>query len=231
MTSQKEFVESCLIKYRYESIPPGEEWNDAHYPTPDCKGGVNTTPLWRSDHAAHNVIQSEEIGYPCVFGWELEYLINDYEYLIPLYYKWTKIKCSLAGKKAKELKVGIHSPGMQSLGGTTSKKLGVGIFDEGRKDEYKKAYRQNGLKVKEKGVGIFAEGQQSLGGKITQELKVGLFGLSLEDKKEAERKGGQTTGKLPRWTNGTTNRYCEEKPGPEWYPGVTRKKQPPACEA
>jgi len=45
---------------------------------------------------------------------------------------------------------------------------------------------------------------------------------------QAERKGGATTGKLPRWTNGKSNRYCETQPGPEWWPGVTRKK---SCEA
>lgn len=231
MISQKEFIESCLIKYRFHNIPKGEEWNDAHYPIPNCKGGNDTTAIWKSDHAAHNVIQSEEIGHPCLWGWELEYLTGDYEYLVPFFHKWKTIGCSLAGSAAKEQGVGIHSEGMQSLGGLTTKTLGVGIFDETRQEEYLEAKKRAGVKAKEEGLGIFAEGQQSLGGTTSQELKVGLFGLSPEDKKEAERKGGQTAGKLPRWTNGAINRYCEEKPGPEWYPGVTRKKNSTACEA
>jgi hypothetical protein len=177
------------------------------------------------------VIQSEEIGHPCGYSWELEYLVGEFEFLIPLYHKWKRIGCSLAGETAKKMKVGIHSEGMQSLGGLTSKTLGVGIFDETRQEKYLEAKKRAGVKAKEEGLGIFAEGQQSLGGKTSQELKVGLFGLPPEDKKEAERKGGRTAGKLPRWTNGTTNRYCEEKPGPEWYPGVTRKKNSTACEA
>lgn len=231
MISQKEFVKSCLTKYWYEKIPAGMDWNEAHYPVPSCKQGGTTVPLWRSDHAAHNVIQSEEIGHPCVFSWELEYLTGDYDYLVPYYHKWKKVGSQIAGKKAKEQGVGIHSEGKQSLGGLTTKAKGVGIFDESKKEQYDEVRRQSGVKAKEEGLGIFAEGQQSLGGKVTQEKKLGLFGLPPEDKKEAERKGGRTTGKLPRWTNGITNRYCTEQPGPDWYPGVTRKKKPTACEA
>lgn len=223
MITQAEFIESCLIKYRYEKIPEGMEWNDAHYPTPKCKKGEQTILLWKSDHAAHNVIQSEEIGHCCIFNWELEYLVGEYEYLVPYFYKWKSALNKQIGEKLKETGTGIHAPGMQSLGGKTSKALGVGIFDESRRDEFQEIRSKNGLKVKEEGLGIFAKGQQSLGGKTTQEMRVGLFGLSPEDKKEAERKGGKAAGKLPRWTNGKSNRYCEKQPGPDWWRGVTRK--------
>jgi len=223
MISLAEFVEQCLIKYRCESLPKGETWEDAHHPIPKCKQGIITVPMWKSDHAAHNVIQSEEVGHPCVFGWELEYLVGDYSYLVPFFHKWKKACCEIAGAKAKEMGVGIHSADMQSKGGRITYEKGVGIFDEANREKLQEVRRNNGLSVKEKGLGIFSEGQQALGGKTTQEMKVGLFGLSPEDKKKAERKGGETAGKLPRWTNGTSNRYCAEQPGPEWWRGVTRK--------
>jgi hypothetical protein len=231
MINQHEFIESCLIKYRYQQIPEGVEWNDAHYPEPKCKNGIETVPLWKSDHAAHNVIQSEELGYPCIWGWELGYLVGEYGYLVPYFHKWKSILGKQAAAKAKEMGAGIYAPGMKSLGGKATLEMGVGIFDESRRGEYQEVRKKNGAKAKEQGLGIFAEGQQSLGGKVTQEKKLGLFGLPPEDKKEAERKGGRTAGKLPRWTNGIINRYCTEQPGPDWYPGVTRKKNPTACEA
>jgi hypothetical protein len=225
MITQKEFIDQCQIKYRFEILPEGECWEDAHYPVPLCKLGEDTIPLWKSDHAAHNVIQSEEIGHPCVFGWELRYLTGEYSHLVPYFHKWKQILCGLAAAVAKEKQVGIFAEGMQSLGGQTCHKKQVGIFAEGMQSL---GGTLGGQTTKKKGVGIFAEGMQSLGGFTSLEMGVGLFGLSPEEKKEAERKGGRTTGKLPRWTNGKENKYCEKQPGPEWYRGVTRKKK---CEA
>jgi hypothetical protein len=98
MVTQEDFVESCRSKYVWEHIPKGQIWHDAHYPTPECKGGTITVPLWESDHAAHNVIQSEELNYPCIFGWEINYLVEDYEYLVPIFYKWLKELRRIAGR-------------------------------------------------------------------------------------------------------------------------------------
>lgn len=98
MITQEDFVESCRSKYIWERIPEGQIWHDAHYPTPECKGGQITVPLWESDHAAHNVIQSEELGHPCVFGWEIKHLIGEYEHLVPLFYKWMKKLRVMAGR-------------------------------------------------------------------------------------------------------------------------------------
>jgi hypothetical protein len=157
MINQAEFIESCLIKYRYEKIPEGMRWEDAHYPVPKCKGGEQVVPIWKSDHAAHNVIQSEEIGHCCIFGWELQYLTGEYKYLVPYYHRWKSILCRQAGLKAKEMGTGIHAPGVQALGGKTAYKLGVGIFDESHRDQLQEVRKQNGLKIKEEGLGIFSD--------------------------------------------------------------------------
>jgi hypothetical protein len=72
--NQKTFVEGCLSKYRWETIPEGQVWHDAHYPVPECLGGTDTIKLWESDHAVQGVYQSEEVGHPCIFGWEKDWL-------------------------------------------------------------------------------------------------------------------------------------------------------------
>ena len=148
MISQHEFIESCLIKYRYQQIPEGVEWNDAHHPKPKCKNGIETVPLWKSDHAAHNVIQSQELGHPCIWGWELEYLAGEYEYLVSYFHKWKSILGKQAAEKAKELGVGIYAPGMRALGGKATRDKRVGIFDEKHKDKCQETRKKSGIKVK-----------------------------------------------------------------------------------
>lgn len=98
MLNQSDFIGSCQSKYVWERIPKGQVWHDAHHPVPECRNGTQTIPLWESDHAAHNVIQSEEVGHPCLFGWEIKYLVGDYEYLVPYFHKWIKELRVLAGR-------------------------------------------------------------------------------------------------------------------------------------
>jgi len=86
---------------------------------------------------------------------------------------------------------------------------------------YCEASKKQGKETARMKLGAHAPQHKGKGGKKTVEMKTGLFGLSLENKKEAEREGGKVVGKRPRWTNGITNRYCDEKPGPGWYPGFT----------
>jgi len=68
-TCQHEWIEQCLIKYRFESLPEGEHWEDAHYPLPECLGGIETVRLWSRDHAVHGVLQSEDLNQVCFHGY------------------------------------------------------------------------------------------------------------------------------------------------------------------
>jgi hypothetical protein len=82
-------------------LPEGEHWEDAHYPTPVCKGGTETVPLWSRDHAVHGVLQSEDLDYPCLHHINTEsdsFLVNEYypEYS-KLLEKWNHRLRSLAG--------------------------------------------------------------------------------------------------------------------------------------
>ena len=75
--SQHDYVEACNEWYDYEGIIPGDErvgvWEEAHYPLPQSQGN-ETVLLLRHHHAVQGVLQSEEVGYPCIFNWEKKYL-------------------------------------------------------------------------------------------------------------------------------------------------------------
>ena len=99
---QCEFVESCLVKYRHEIIPRGQNWEVAHYPTPKCKGGTETIMLWSCDHSLQGLLQSEEFDHPCIHGYSTEKdkqnLSQYYPEHLPLLDKWLREKGVRAGK-------------------------------------------------------------------------------------------------------------------------------------
>ena len=68
ITCQHEWVKQCLIKYRFESLPEDEHWEDAHYPIPECRNGTETVKLWSRDHAVHGFLQSEDLNQVCFHG-------------------------------------------------------------------------------------------------------------------------------------------------------------------
>ena len=89
MLSQKEFVEGCYNWYCEADLQPGNpedgNWEEAHYPVPKCKGGTETILLLREHHAVQGVIQSEELQWRCIWGWEEKYLEGEY---LELFNKW-----------------------------------------------------------------------------------------------------------------------------------------------
>ena len=111
MYSQHDLVESCLVKYRWEALPELEWFEDAHHPKPKHLSS-KTVRLWRRDHCAQGVLQSEEENYPCIFGDERPFLEKHYPELLPLWEKWMSKLRSLGGE----------------VGGKTSYKRQAGIF-------------------------------------------------------------------------------------------------------
>jgi hypothetical protein len=69
ITCQHEWIEQCQLKYRYEPLPDGEHWEDAHYPEPECRNGTETVRLWSRDHAVHGFLQSEDLDQVCFHGY------------------------------------------------------------------------------------------------------------------------------------------------------------------
>ena len=85
MITTSEFVESCQIKYRWENLPKGERWENAHHPVPDCLGGGETVRLWSSDHHIHGILQSVECDHKCFFSTTRQFLTGDWEWLVPYF--------------------------------------------------------------------------------------------------------------------------------------------------
>jgi hypothetical protein len=109
------FVEGCLSKYTWETIPEGENWHDAHYPVPECLGGTETVRLWASDHAVQGVLQSEEYQTPCIFGWEREWLDGE---LLEKFRHW-KSELGRKGYEGMKKVYPGHSPELyQQIKGT-----------------------------------------------------------------------------------------------------------------
>jgi hypothetical protein len=97
LPTQEEYVRACQNEYRKLGLVPGDEhdgrWENAHHPEPRCLHGEGTVLLLKHHHAVHNIIQSEELGHPCVYSWELAYLPPEYR---PLFFKWATMKHRLS---------------------------------------------------------------------------------------------------------------------------------------
>ena len=106
MLTQKEFIEGCYKYYADNLYEPGNpddgNWEEAHYPIPKCKGGTAIVLLLQEHHAIHGVVQSEELGHPCVWGWEADYLPDEY---LPHFNKW-KLEASKLGGATSRLRFG-----------------------------------------------------------------------------------------------------------------------------
>ena len=113
--TQQEFVDGCYTYYAENYIEPGNpedgEWEDAHYPVPKCKGGKVTIPLLKQHHAIHNVIQSEEIQYPCIWGWEADYLEGE---MLALCKKWHTEKSKIAARRSVSTRLENTTPEQRS---------------------------------------------------------------------------------------------------------------------
>jgi hypothetical protein len=76
--NQHTWVAGCYEYYRRMMYEPGNPedgtWEAAHWPIPNWAGGTQTILLLKQHHAVHGVLQSEEYGQPCIFGWEANYL-------------------------------------------------------------------------------------------------------------------------------------------------------------
>jgi hypothetical protein len=233
ITCQHEWVEQCKIKYRWEPLPEGEHWEDAHYPEPECRNGTETVRLWSRDHAVHGVLQSEDLNHPCMHGFRTHtdrelILAHNPEYL-DLYNKWRAKLSGLGGKINGQRNVEngfftyghpncILSEEAQSaagtVGGTTSYQRGVGVFDKEKKEERKKL-----------GIGEYSpenlQRQSNLARRIAQQLMDEERGIFSEEAREKSRERGKEyvekkTGLFAEDNLGKGAKVCEERGTGVW---------------
>lgn len=204
LPTQEQFVKDCLAKYRWESLPADQKWEEAHFPLPQCSGEGDTVKLWSADHTVQGLLQSVEFDHKCFHGYRTEhdrYLLTEYypEYLelfAQLTSQFSRRQGKKGGKKAVELKVGIHAPGMASKGG-------------------KKGGKIAGKKAAELKLGIHAPGMLGVGGKIggpkggkkTAELGIGIHGQSAEQMSAAGKKSA-----AQKWQCLVTGHICNAGP-------------------
>lgn len=95
--SHRTYVEGVMRYYRDNDIQIGDPnegtWNLAHYPCPKRLGGTRVIHLLEEHHAVQGVLQSEEFGKPCVYGWERKYLSGEIRDLLE---KWMSVQRSEA---------------------------------------------------------------------------------------------------------------------------------------
>jgi hypothetical protein len=99
LPTQHEYVTGCLEWYREADLQPGNpedgDWQECHYPAPQCTGGTEVILLLREHHAVQGVLQSEEYQHPCIYGWEKQYLVGD---VLELWTKWMYVKGKTGGR-------------------------------------------------------------------------------------------------------------------------------------
>jgi hypothetical protein len=182
---QHQWVEQCHARYRNEP-PTGRKFQQAHYPLSKEAGGKTTIRLLPEDHAVQGLLQSLDLGIPCIypgdFKRESELIAKHYPEYLDLYWEVYKFAQSYAGSQTVKHGKGIHDA-------AHSEKVA-----EGRK----KGGATMGAKCKEQGKGIFDPALQNplvkakntrKGGIATMQARKGIFALSAEERREAGRKG------------------------------------------
>ena len=105
ITCQHEWVEQCQLRYKVEP-PIGYHFEDAHYPEPKCRNGIDTVRLWYPDHIVHGALQTLNLQHPCVHGYrvsnEREILQKIYPEYLPIYEEAYILCQQYAAKKAHE---------------------------------------------------------------------------------------------------------------------------------
>jgi hypothetical protein len=192
--NQHEFVAECLSRYRNEP-PAGRKFHQAHYPLSKEAGGKTTIQLLPEDHAVQGLLQSLDLGIPCIypgdFKRESELIAKHYPEYLDLYWEVYKFAQSYAGSQTVKQGAGIHDA-------AHSEKVA-----EGRK----KGGATMGAKCKEQGKGIFDPKFQNplmkarttrKGGIATMQARKGIFAMSAEERASAGRKGAQSLNSQ-RW--------------------------------
>lgn len=191
---QHTFVQNCLNWYKEVDLDAGNpedgKWHKAHYPLPKSLGGEDWVWLLREHHAVQGTLQSLELNHCCLGGWEKQYLIGTWEYLLPVFIS----ACSMRGRINMQKLHAARDEHNRSLfgllaadrlnkekddlgrsinaikGGKASRKSGRGALCR-TWEQMSEDGKKGGAIAKQLKIGIFAPGQQSKGGSLTAKQK------------------------------------------------------------
>ncbi len=200
---QHQFVKKCLEKYKTTPLPPGECWEQAHYPKPACLGGESVVLLWSRDHALQGVLQSEEYQHPCLHSAsehsDRRKLSENYPEFLPLFEKWLRNLKALGGAACLEKHPWIRVRGGLSQGAKEDNNL-VRLHDRRSKDpDFDKEWKEHQKRA------------SAAGGKVSGPLNKGLLYCNNGEveKKYRPEEGlpeGFVPGRLDNGQSGT--RWC-----------------------
>lgn len=138
---QHEYVLGCQRYYAENYYEPGNpedgEWHDCHYPAPACLGGTTIIKLLKQHHAVQGVLQSEEYGRPCIYGWEGKLLPDHY---LDLFNKWMTEKAKPGQQAAKMSWSQVDKDEFRLIQSQRGKKYWDGLSLEERGEVMKERY-------------------------------------------------------------------------------------------
>ena len=183
--NQYDFVETCLSKYKWESLPFGQQWEEAHFPLPECLGGTETIWLWSCDHSLQGLLQSDEFNHPCLHGYAYQKDLAN----LQLYYS----------EYVSKLEFWIHELRVRAFKSLTPQQ---------RSERNRKANLNRSVEFK-RGLGK-SLGSTGLGGKAhAEKTRKGVIGVSplgreylFTSMREAETFSGVGRGLIRRCCNG-----------------------------
>jgi hypothetical protein len=150
------FVENCLASYADQGLVVDSKNGEfAHFPEPECLGGVKGVYLLHGDHQRHGLLQSVDYNKCCFYPgnvkkWldSFKEVLQDYEDLLSIYVKYT----SMHGKSRAE-SIPLED---KRKGGINAVLRQVGIHDPANKQKVIDNNSRNGKKCKRDKLGIHA---------------------------------------------------------------------------
>ena len=137
--TQEQFVADCLAKYWFSDMPSDQNWEEAHFPLPECLGGENTVMLWSADHTVQGLLQSVEFDHQCFHGKANKKDLGNLETHYPEYLELFKqLKSQFSGRRSKKGAAtnkangtgAYHDPKIQSANRKKCAKLKIGIHGQ-----------------------------------------------------------------------------------------------------
>jgi hypothetical protein len=162
-----QFLRQTLERYKRDGIEPYDPdyvWEDAHTPTPQSLGGIETVPLIREDHYVHDLYQAEDYQKYTFFGSFVKkwlygdgFLCENWFELTGICKKWMEANSRNNAISCREAGTGIFSPEIQSKLSENGRKGGIAIRDAKKgicSPEYQKRSKERAIAAAKTNTGM-----------------------------------------------------------------------------